>query len=156
WHVARVADIALAQAAYQLSEKARIWLPGMSESEARGLPIEPMSKVGTIGPYHMDVNGKTPSGGIRGPFLVSSLKAARLASYRVLWAQDADRERAMAFEEDSEKTPIKGKDEDEEKLVAKKVKAVAATASHSHFNRDFRSQIGPGSRGRNDTSSKSP
>src|SRR4029077_11078681 len=56
WNLSRMADLSLAQVAYQLAEWARIWLPGTQESSAYSLPISKIANIGTIGPYHADIN----------------------------------------------------------------------------------------------------
>jgi hypothetical protein len=40
-----------------------------------------------IGPYHMDIFGKTASGGIRGPFELVLAKPKSASTYPSLWAQ---------------------------------------------------------------------
>src|SRR5262249_32653619 len=43
-----------------------------------------------------------------------------------------------AFEAESEGQPKTGKDRNERNLIAQKVQLIWASASHAHFNRDFR------------------
>jgi hypothetical protein len=138
WNLARVSDVALAQAAYQLADRGLIWLPSMSKTEAISIPITSVAAIGEIGPYHMDINGRTSSGGIRGPFAISSIKPNAAPTYPVLWTHVAERERTMSFDADSEGIPLKGATEKEQELIGEKVSSVWATASHCHFNRDFR------------------
>jgi hypothetical protein len=54
WNLARIADLSLAQAAYQLAtSRSRIWLPGMSEKDAVNVSIK------TLGPgRHVDTNSE--------------------------------------------------------------------------------------------------
>jgi hypothetical protein len=138
WNVARIADLSLAQAAYQLANEKRIWLPAMNKSDAVNIPITTVNDIGEIGPYHSDVSGDTSSGGVRGPFTISAVRPGNAPTYPVLWTHDADRERAMAFDADSEGLPRSGRDAAERALVAQKVANVAASASHCHFNQNFR------------------
>lgn len=139
WNVARIEDLSLAQSAYQLAEEKRIWLPRMRESEAINLPITTVSAIGKIGPYDLDISGDTASGEIRGPFDIQELGGTRKApTYPVLWSHDADRERTMLFEADCEGCPRHGRNSAEQALIARKTAAIWETASHCHFNRDFR------------------
>lgn len=138
WYLSRVADLSLAQSAYQLRDQGKVWLPSMDKSQAFSLPITTVGAMGKIGPYHMDIEGSTSSGGVRGPFKVSSVKAGTVPTYPILWAHEAARERTMAFVADCEGVARTGKSPDEEALVAERTLRVAATASHCHFNRDFR------------------
>ena len=67
WSPIRVADLSLAQAAWQSIYRERLWLPSMNESDALPIPIKSVKSIGAeIGPYHADINGKTTTGGIRG------------------------------------------------------------------------------------------
>ena len=68
WNLARIADLSLGQAAYQIANERRVWLPAMSEIDASDIPITTVEQIGQIGPIHRDINGTTPQGGIRGPF----------------------------------------------------------------------------------------
>jgi len=138
WSLARIRDGSLAQAAYHLASGGAVWLPGMAHRVAMPVRVSEMSDVGKVGPYHMDINGDTPDGGIRGPFKIEAIEAEGAPTYPVLWAHDAKRERCMEFEADSEGVVRQGKDSLEDRLVQDKANAIWATASHCHFNRDFR------------------
>ena len=137
WNLARVRDLSLAQTAYQLT-LGKLWLPGTKKSEVLELSVSTMAKIGEIGPYHADINGRTSNGGIRGPFDVINRQPNNTPTYPVLWSHDADRERTIAFEAESEGIPRKGVDDDEQELIDRKIDAIWAAASHAHFNRDFR------------------
>jgi hypothetical protein len=138
WNLSRIADLALSQTAYQLAENGRVWLPAMMESSAFSLPISKVAKIATIGPYHADINGTNADGTIRGPYEILSVVPGGAPTYPVLWAHDALRERTLEFEADSEGQPRKGKNTKEQDAVNEKLASVWATASHCHFNRDFR------------------
>ncbi len=138
WNLARIADLALGQSAFQIAEEKRLWLPSMNEADAPSIPITTVATIGDIGPYHADINGSTSSGGIRGPFAISPVSPSGASTYPVLWSHDAERERTMAFGADCEGAPRSGASADEKALVAEKVASVWASASHYHFNRDFR------------------
>jgi hypothetical protein len=138
WNLARIADLSLAQAAYQLAHESKVWLPSMNESDAVDIQITKVGEVAEIGPYHADINGSTGSGGIRGPFDIKSARPGSAPTYPVLWAHDAPRERTIVFAGDSEGIPRRGRTKAEQTMADLKVQAVWKTASHAHFNRDFR------------------
>jgi len=137
WNVGRIADLSLAQTAYQLAEKKCAWLPTLNRSDAIPVPITSIEKIGEIGPIHRDINGTNPNGTVRGPFKISPLKSGEVPTYPALWTHDADRERTMLFDADSQGIPHRGKDAVEEAAIVAKVESVWATASHCHFNCDF-------------------
>ncbi len=136
WNVARIADLSLAQAAYQLASRKRIWLPTMNKRDATDIPIATVGTIGQIGPIHRDINGTTPQGGIRGPFDIAPLKPGTAPTYPVLWSHDAERERTVLFDADCEGIPRRGKTAAERAALAVKMAAVWDTASHCHFNCD--------------------
>lgn len=138
WKVARVSDPSLAQSAFQLAERGMVWLPGMTKKNALRLPISRVGSIGSIGPYHMDINADTASGGVRGPFEIRALKPNAVPTYPVLWNHDAKRERCLEFPGDSEGIVRNWKDAGEEAFIRQKVEQIADSASHCHFNRDLR------------------
>ena len=138
WNLSRIADLSLAQTAYQLINKKSIWLPTMNKSEIVDIPLTTVAKIGEIGPYHADINGNTSTGGIRGPFDIFPIKPNSVPTYPVLWSHDAESERAMSFEGDCEGFPRQGSRSGEQVVVDLKVASIWNTASHCHFNRDFR------------------
>lgn len=138
WGLARIADLSLAQAAYQMANNKKLWLPSMNKKDTIAVPITTVSAIGKIGPYHADINGDTATGGIRGPFEVSPVKPGSVPTFPVLWSHEALRERTMSFDSDREGTPKQGRTSQEQASVAQKVTDVWKTASHCHFNRDFR------------------
>ncbi|MDY6917913.1 MAG: hypothetical protein SVP26_08245 [Chloroflexota bacterium] len=138
WNLARIKDAALAQAAYQMANCAIIWLPGMTRQDAVSVSVKAVSAIAKVGPVDRDVNGNTPDGRIRGPFQIEALKARSAPTYPVLWAHDARRERCMEFEADSEGFIRQGASPEEDRLVRAKAERIWGTASHCHFNRDFR------------------
>ena len=138
WNLSRIADLSLAQTAYQLINKKSIWLPTMNKSEIVDIPLTTVAKIGEIGTYHADINGNTSTGGIRGPFDIFPIKPNSVPTYPVLWSHDAERERTLSFEGDSEGFPRQGSRSEEQAIVDLKVESIWKTASHCHFNRDFR------------------
>jgi hypothetical protein len=137
WNLSRIADLSLAQSAHQLASQNRLWLPGMNPSQALSMSMTTVAAIAAIGPIDRDINGKTPTGGIRGPFAIKA-KPNSAATYPVLWSHDAESERTMLFEADSEGLPLRGSTKKEQASIDQKIASVWATASHSHFNRDFR------------------
>ncbi|MGL5169002.1 MAG: hypothetical protein ACRC9K_24240 [Afipia sp.] len=136
WSLARVRDFSLAQTAYHLTV-GKLVLAGAKASAAEALPISVVEKIASIGPYHADINGRTSDGGIRGPFDVFPVSGSA-PTYPVLWSHEAERERAMSFAAESECIAVKGKNKSEQETINEKVEKIWATASHAHFNRDFR------------------
>jgi hypothetical protein len=138
WNLSRIADLSLAQTAYQIVNEKRIWLPTMHKSEVAEIPMTTVAAIGEIGPVDRDINGDTPTGGIRGPFDVWPVKPGSVPTFPVLWAHDANSERAMAFGADCEGIPRRAATAAEQAALDLKVASLWNTASHCHFNRDFR------------------
>lgn len=138
WNLARIADISLAQTAYQLINEGRIWLPAMNQSEAIKIPVTKVAKIGNIGPVDRNINGVEQNHKIRGPFDVSEVRPGSAPTYPVLWAHDAPKERTIVFMADREGIPRRGSSSQEQTMVDKKIAAIWNTASQCHFNRDFR------------------
>jgi hypothetical protein len=138
WNLGRIADLSLAQAAYQLAQQKRVWLPMMNQTDAIEIAITTVEKIGDIGPIHRDINGTNADGSLRGPFEITPVNSDQVPTYPALWSHDADRERTMSFNEDCQGIPRRGGSADEKTALAKKVEGVWATASHCHFNCDFR------------------
>jgi hypothetical protein len=137
WNLARLADLSLAQASYQLTNENRLWLPGMAKTDAINVQVTTLGK-GKTGPIDRDIDGINPDGKIRGPFEIVPVTIGSVPTYPALWEHEADRERTMCFEGDSEAIPRKAKNPAQEETLARKVEAVWATASHCHFNLNFR------------------
>lgn len=138
WNPSRIADLSLAQAAYQIGSNGRIWLPSMNESEAVTIPIVTIRNIGEIGPYHADINFSPSSGGIRGPFDISDIQKGSAPTYPALWKHDAPRETTLSFDADSDAQPKHARNPKEKAVIDHKVAAIWATASHCHFNQNFR------------------
>jgi hypothetical protein len=138
WNLARVADLSLAQAAYQLATEQKVWLPTMGKSDTVAVPVTTLAKIGQTGPIDRDIDGINPDRTMRGPFDVVPVHAGAVPTYPVLWSHDADRERAMCFEADCEGVPRQGAAPVESDTLAARLESVWATASHCHFNINFR------------------
>ena len=137
WKLARIADLSLAQCAYQLASMERIWLPTQQSENTLDLPMAQVREIGKIGPYHLQVS-KTQRDGQRRPFNLRPLQGNEVPTYPVLSAHDADRERTMVFEADHDGIPYQASSKDEQIRVDKEVANAFATASHCHSNLDFR------------------
>ncbi len=137
WKVARIVDISLAQSAYQLASQKRLWLPTQIEADALELPMTTVSRIGKIGPYHLQVSRKYSDGTHR-PFELRPLQGDKVPTYPVLAAHNAKRERTMMFEADHDGIPYRPKSKTQQALVDQEVKNVFASASHCHSNLDFR------------------
>lgn len=137
WNLARVRDFTLAQTVHGLVG-GRLLFPGMPKSNATDLAMTTVGAIGAVGPYHADINGLTAKGGIRGPFDKRTIQPGSVPTYPVLWEHEAERERTICFEAEAECVPRVGRDEGEQKAIDVKIDNLWATASHCHFNRDFR------------------
>ena len=120
-----------------MANEKSVWFPAMNQTEAVKIPITTVGKIAEIGPIHRDINGKTPTGGIRGPFDISLVKPGSVPTYPVLWSHDAKIERTMSFDADCEGIPRRGSTAEEQIALDLKVTSVWNTASHCHFNCDF-------------------
>jgi hypothetical protein len=139
WDICRIVDLSLAQAAWRLVESHELWLPGMTAAVADPLPLARIGDIVVqIGPYHADINWNGSGGAIRGPFGLKTTNSPATVTYPILWTHDADRERAICFEADNEGIVRPGKDAIEEQRILDKVNDVMASASHLHFNQNFR------------------
>ena len=138
WNLARIADLSLAQSAFQLAVNGRVWLPTMHSTDAVVVPVTTIAHLGKIGPYHMDINAAGTKGAIRGPFTIQPLHANSAPTYPVLWSHAAAQQRTMMFGADSEGIQRKSRSQKDRSLIDDKVKSIWESSSHCHFNRDFR------------------
>ena len=139
WSPVRVADVSLAQAAWQLRAHGHLWLPGMGKEDRCHLDIQPLVDIGAeIGPYHADIGSKTRQDPPRGPFRIVGVKPGEVPTYPSLWAHKAAEQRPICFEADSQGVAVRGRTADEQDAMDKKLARIWASASHVHFNRDFR------------------
>ncbi len=121
WPAVRLSDASVAQTAYALS-RSLLWLPGIAESMQ--LKTVQLSEVGSMGYYHIDINGPMP----RGPF--DNVAASPTATYPSLWNHDAKKETRIVCEPDSQLIVRQGMED--------KAGLIWETSSQSHLNRDFR------------------
>ena len=137
WHVVGVEDLSLAQAAYQLEEHGRLWLPGMPAGDGLALPMARLDNVSRMGPVDRDINGRERGNPFRGPFDIQTPRRVT-ATFPALWAHDAERERTMAVEPDSEAVVRRAPDTAVQKQVDAKAQRIWETATRAHYNRDLR------------------
>jgi hypothetical protein len=139
WDICRIGDLALAQAAWKLINGGILWLPGMPCAHADALPLRRIGDmIAWIGPYHADINWNGSGGSIRGPFKLKATSTPKSVTYPILWAHDAECERTLVFPADNEGLVRPGKGKAENDRILEKVNDVMASASHLHFNQNFR------------------
>ena len=121
WQCVRLKDGSVAQTAHALA-RSKLWLP----SQRSGIPLSivPISSVGSLGMYHLDVIGPAP----RGPFDKSF--PSPTATFPAIWNHNAKKETRMVCEPDSELRVRQGMED--------RWAAVWGTASRAHVNQDFR------------------
>ena len=114
----------------------RLTLPPQSKN-THTIPVTALRELGERGMYHADINGinKSPRHGnsshdsFRGPFDIVPL-STDTPTYPALWGHEADRERYLAVQPDTEGLVREQCEEEAD--------AVWQTATRLHFNRDFR------------------
>jgi hypothetical protein len=137
WPLSRVADVQTAQAAYQLAERGRLWLP--SEFAATPLPVCRLGDLASFGPVDRDIDGVENRGTVlRGPFDIVAVEPGQEVTYPVLWSHDADAERTLVVHHDSQAVLRQGRTAAEESRLTERAAWVWSTAGYCHFNRDFR------------------
>ena len=120
WSGVRLQDYALAQTAYALSQS-QLWLP--ASQHPLELKTARLADMATLGLYDLDIIGRPP----QGPF--TKMPASPTATYPALWNHDAKSETRLVCEPDSQLQVRQG--------MEAKAATVWATASRSHFNREF-------------------
>jgi hypothetical protein len=139
WSLLRIADHSIAQTTYQLLAQHKLWFPGMAQSQAKDIDLCPLDELGEIGPYHLDISSGQLSGRApRGPFAIRKLTPGRVPTYPVLASHDAERERNIQIDVDSEGIPRIGKDKDQAKILEERRDNIWNTRSRFHVNTDFR------------------
>lgn len=138
WNLVRISDLSLAQVAYKLAIQKQLAMPRQRGADFAQLPMTLVGEIGQLGPVHRDVSQKNRDGSIRGPFDRRPIAKNSTPTYPILWAHDADRERTMMFDADTEGIPYAGNTDKETYAILNKVEKVLATATHCHANLDFR------------------
>jgi hypothetical protein len=137
WPVNRLADVTVAQTAYQLIYRQRLWLPGVPEPDAVSLTVCSLKTLSGVGPIDRDIDGIEYGSVIRGPFEIMDLDDGE-PTYPALWAHDAKRERRLIVAPDSHATIRQGRSPEEGLMINTRAAKIAATASRCHFSRDLR------------------
>lgn len=139
-HPSGVANPAVAQAAQALTD-GELDLPPHQPVE---LPVVELRHLGSRGPVHRDINGKTNKGDPRGPFDVEKLPTREthaLANWPILWSHDNQQETTMAVLPCSQGTVRPGMGDKAyqiwEGYVNKNNEPIAG-AGRLHINGDFR------------------
>jgi hypothetical protein len=139
WPLFRIADHTVAQVAYQLVSKGMLWLPGVEKTSAIPLGMCKFQELGEVGPYHLDIDAGTMSGGAaRGPFKTRDIKLGHTATYPMLAGHDADKERTLEVAYDAEGIPRIGKSVTEQEVLEHRRNKIWGSRSRLHLNTDFR------------------
>ena len=120
WGAVRLIDYSLAQVAFALS-RSKLWLP--TNPNHLNLSVSPLANLASLGLYDLDIIGRPP----QGPF--DKLAPTPTATYPTIWNHDAKSETRLVCVPDSQLQVRKG--------METKAATVWATASRSHFNREF-------------------
>ena len=124
WSVAGISDFSVTQAALQLV-RGRIWLPQVEAGEAADIPMVALQRACQVGITDNNIVGNGRQTAFE---LIRPLSAA--PTYPMLWGHDAQREKRMIVEPDSE---------GQVKLDrVNRAAEIWDTRSHAHHNRDFR------------------
>ena len=124
---ASVGDLSVARTALAL-EAGTLALPG-----TRGditVPTAALAEIGRKGPVHRDISGLNSDGTYRGPFDVAPTLVGDYPTYPMLWRHDAKQEQQLTVAPDSRGEVRPGMED--------KAAAAWGSASHLHFNLDFR------------------
>ena len=135
WPVAGIVDASLAFTAYHLEQGRFISVTSLDEQPVP-LPIAKIAQIARRGPVHRDITGVERDGTIRGPFERVSPPVNPIPTHPLLWHHNAQRERALIVEPDSEGLIREVADRQEE--INRKASRIEATASRAHYNLDLR------------------
>ena len=124
WSAVGIADSIAIQTAYQLVQ-GRVWLPQLRDQDTLHLPMATLQQVCQVGINHNNIVGN----GSQTAF--DRIKSTSIAStYPMLWNHDAQREKSMVVEPDSEGRVKIGREG--------RAGEIWDTRSHAHHNADFR------------------
>ncbi len=124
WSAVGIADSIAVQTAYQLVQ-GRVWLPQMRDQDTLHIPMATLQQVCQVGINHNNIVGS----GSQTAF--DRIKLTRIAPiYPMLWSHDAEREKRMVVEPDSEGRVKRGRE--------RRSGEIWNTRSHAHHNADFR------------------
>ena len=142
WPLMGVADLDLAQAAYQLT-RGRFRPLGNPRGDYIDLPISPLGAFSERGMIDRGINGINRGGRgkpatFRGPFDLRELDERTVSEYPVLWHHDAKRERFLIVEPDVEAVVRKSQGSPTQDELDQLAHDVVCTATRAHYNRDLR------------------
>ena len=124
WSAVGIADSIAVQTAYQLVQR-RVWLPQMRDQDTLHIPMATLQQVCQVGINHNNIVGS----GRQTAF--DRIKPTSIAPiYPMLWSHDAEREKRMVVEPDSEGRVKRGRES--------RAGEIWNTRSHAHHNADFR------------------
>ena len=125
WPLAGVADLSLAQAAYQTEQGT---LP-FFDDEPVSLPVVPIGDTADIGPVDRLIGSPTTTA--RGAFRIHLPRITPAPTYPALWARDSRQQRSLVVDPDSE-----GQIENITAEAREQAARIWATATRAHYNRD--------------------
>ena len=120
WGAVRIKDYAVAQVAYALTQS-KLWLP--ANEYYSELKMAPLSQLGALGLYDLDIIGRPP----QGPF--NKLPPSPTSTYPAIWNHDSEKENKLICAPDSQLQVREG--------MESKAAAVWETTSRTHLNREF-------------------
>ena len=124
WSAGCMADFVVLQTAYQLAQ-GRLWLPQMLKHDVLRIPMATVGRTCQVGLVDNNIVGN----GSQAAF--NRIKLASAApTYPMLWSHDAQREKRMVVEPDSEGRVKRGSEN--------RAGEIWNTRSHAHHNRDLR------------------
>ena len=124
WSAVGISDFSVVQTAFQMVQGS-IWLPQMQEQAVLRVPVTALGQMCQIGITDINIVGN----GSRTAF--NRIKPPSGApTYPMLWSHDAQREKRMIVDPDSEGRVKPGRES--------RAAEIWDTRSHAHHNRDFR------------------
>ena len=124
WSAVGIADFSVSQTAFQVT-RGRLWLPQMEGKDAPTLPIATIQQICQVGINHNNIVGN----GSQTAFTIVKPPSAA-PTYPMLWNHDAEREKRMLVDADSEGRVKQGREH--------RAATIWDTRSHAHHNADFR------------------
>ena len=142
WPLMGVADLDLAQAAYELT-RGRLRLLGNPLGGHIDLPIARHAEFAERGFVHRDINGINRGGRgkpdtFRGPFDLHDLGEGVVPEYPVLWHHHAKQERSLIIEPDAEARIRVSQGSPTQEDLDRRADNIVRTATRAHYNLDLR------------------
>ena len=124
WSAAGISDFTVVQTAFQMAQGI-IWLPQVQSQDKVRVPITTVQRVCQVGVNHNNIVG---NGSQTAFFLIKPPSSA--PTYPMLWNHDAQREKRMLVDPDSEGRVKPGRE--------RRAAEIWDTRSYAHYNADFR------------------